>query len=173
MSSYSTRNPHVKRKHAVSDFLEVLVEEFSLRERSTPGVTAAAKWIKPEVHSVRANQILRGPYTLFAPDLLWPEVGNILWESVQRNELSPVEAHEGLRTLFRYPITVISGEYVVTTTLEIALRYRQTVYDALYVAVATTQNCKLVTADGPLRNRLKNTPLQDRILWIEDIPNQN
>ena len=143
------------------------------RSRLVIDASVAAKWIKPEVHSARANQILRGPYTLFAPDLLWPEVGNILWKSVQRNELSPVEAHEGLRTLFRYPITVISGQTVVTTALEIALRYRQTVYDALYVAVATTQNCRLVTADGPLRHGLKNTPLQDRILWIEDIPNQN
>ena len=71
------------------------------------------------------------------------------------------------------PSPLFLAESVVTTALEIALRHRQTVYDALYVAVATTQNCKLVTADGPLRNGLKNTPLQDRILWIEDIPNQN
>lgn len=135
--------------------------------------SVAAKWIKPEVHSAHANQILHGPYTLFAPDLLWPEVGNILWKSVQRKELSPIEANQGLRALLRYPITVISSQSVLATALEIALHYRQTVYDALYLAVATTQNCRLVTADGPLRNGLKDTPLQNRILWIEDIPNQN
>ena len=132
--------------------------------------SVAAKWIKPEVHSACANQILRGPHTLFAPDLLWPEVGNILWKSVQRQELTTIEAHEGLRTLFRYPITVVSGRSLVSTALEIALHYRQTVYDALYVALATTRNYQLVTADSSLHAGLKNTPLGDYILWIEDVP---
>ena len=135
--------------------------------------SVAAKWIKPEVHSAYANQILRGPYTLFAPDLLWPEVGNILWKSVQRQELTTIEAHDGLRTLFRCPITVVSGRSLAPTALEIALLYRQTVYDALYVALATTRDCQLVTADSSLHAGLKNTPLGNYILWIEDAPTQN
>lgn len=135
--------------------------------------SVAAKWIKPEVHSAYAEQVLQGPYTLLAPDLLWPEVGNILWKSVQRQEITPVEAHEGLRTVLRYPITVVPGRSLITTALEIALHYQQTVYDALYVALATTRDCQLVTADSPLHSRLKNTPLQDHVLWIEDVPTQD
>ncbi|HSB72166.1 MAG TPA: type II toxin-antitoxin system VapC family toxin [Candidatus Methylomirabilis sp.] len=135
--------------------------------------SVAAKWIKPEVHSAHATQILRGPYTLLAPDLLWPEVGNILWKSVQRRELTTLEAHEGLRMLLRCPITVVPGRSLVAAALEMALQYRQTVYDALYVTLATTRECQLVTADSPLYAELKDTPLQERILWIEDVPSQH
>jgi predicted nucleic acid-binding protein len=135
--------------------------------------SVAAKWIKPEVHSAYAEQVLQGPYTLLAPDLLWSEVGNILWKSVQRQEITTIEAREGLRTLLRYPLTVVPGQSLITTALEIALQYQQTVYDALYVALATTRDCQLVTADSLLRNGLKNTPLQDHILWIEDVSIQN
>jgi predicted nucleic acid-binding protein len=65
--------------------------------------SVAAKWIKPEVHSAYAEQVLQGPYTLLAPDLLWSEVGNILWKSVQRQEITSTEAREGLRTLLDTP----------------------------------------------------------------------
>jgi len=135
--------------------------------------SVAAKWIKPEVHSEYAAHVLQGPYTLFAPDLLWPEVGNILWKSVQRQEIAPGEAQEGLRVLLRYPITIVPGQSLITTALDIALHYQQTVYDALYVAMATSRNCQLVTADRALHSGLKNTPLQDHILWIEDVPLQD
>jgi len=131
--------------------------------------SVAAKWIKPEVHSAYAARVLQGPYALFAPDLLWPEVGNILWKSIQRGEIAPVEAHEGLRMLLRYPITVVPGQSLITAALDIALQYQQTVYDALYVALATSRDCQLVTADRSLHDGLKNTPLQDHILWIENV----
>jgi predicted nucleic acid-binding protein len=105
--------------------------------------SVAAKWIRPEVHSAYAEQVLQGPYTLFAPDLLWSEVGNILWKSVQRREITTIEACKGLRTLLRYPLTVIPGQVLITTALEIVLEYQQTVYDALYVALAMTRDCPL------------------------------
>ncbi len=135
--------------------------------------SVAAKWIKPEIHSARAAHLLEGPYTLLAPDLLWPEVGNILWKSVQRQEITHAEAREGLRTLLRYPVTVVPGQSLIPTALEIALQYRQTVYDALYVALATTRDCQLVTADSLLHGGLKHTPLHHHVLWIEDVPTQS
>jgi predicted nucleic acid-binding protein len=46
-------------------------------------------------------------------------------------------------------------------------------YDVLYVTLATTRECQLVTADSPLYTELKDTPLQDNILWIEDVPSQD
>lgn len=132
--------------------------------------SVAAKWIKPEVHSGYAAQVLQGPYTLFAPDLLWAEVGNILWKSVQRQEIALGEAQEGLRVLLRYPISIVPGQSLIITALDIAIHYQQTVFDALYVALATSRECQLVTADRSLHSGLKNTPLQNHILWIEDVP---
>jgi predicted nucleic acid-binding protein len=132
--------------------------------------SVAAKWIKHEIHSAHAAHVLVGPYVLYAPDLLWPEVGNILWKSVQRGELTPEEAREGLRTLLRYPITVTACRSLIPTALGIALRHQQTVYDALYVALAATRDCRLVTADKPLYSALQATPLRKHLLWIEDVP---
>jgi predicted nucleic acid-binding protein len=71
--------------------------------------------------------------------------------------------------LLRYPITIVPGQSLITTALDIALQYQQTVYDALYVALATSRGCQLVTADRSLHSGLKNTPLRDHLLRIEDV----
>ena len=42
---------------------------------------------------------------------------------------------------------------------------------ALYVALAQTEGCLLVTADRALYNSLRTTHLAHILLWVEDIKN--
>ena len=48
------------------------------------------------------------------------------------------------------------------------MRTGRTVYESLYLALAVQLNCRLVTADEKLSSALKNGPLGNRILWVED-----
>jgi predicted nucleic acid-binding protein len=52
----------------------------------TPHVVDASiviKWFVDEVHSEAARSLQEDQYELSAPDLLWPECGNILWKKVR------------------------------------------------------------------------------------------
>ena len=46
------------------------------------------KWFVPEIHSDAARRLLSAPHEYFSPDLLFPEVGNVIWKKVRRGELT-------------------------------------------------------------------------------------
>ena len=51
------------------------------------------KWHVTEVHSPAALRLLRDDApALHAPDLVFPEVGNILWKKVRRGDLTEEQA---------------------------------------------------------------------------------
>ena len=58
---------------------------------------------------------------------------------------------------------------ILDVTWTIAERYERSFYDSLYLSVAQTQECRLVTADKKFYNALKSTPLGKYLLWIEDL----
>ncbi|WGV26294.1 type II toxin-antitoxin system VapC family toxin [Halotia branconii] len=53
--------------------------------------------------------------------------------------------------------------------LDIALQSDRAVYDSLYLAVAVTQQCQIVTADEKFYNALQNTTYVNNLLWVENI----
>jgi predicted nucleic acid-binding protein len=116
--------------------------------------SVAAKWILLEEGTVEAKALLaecrEGRYTPLAPEILEAEIAAVLWKRVRRGVLNADQAgflqdrFEKLR-----PILVpLSG--LVRPALELALRYGNSVYDGLYVALSHQMNCRLVTADGEL-----------------------
>jgi predicted nucleic acid-binding protein len=51
--------------------------------------SVVVKWHVTEIHSVEALRLLRdNAPALHAPDLVFPEVGNILWKKVRRGDLT-------------------------------------------------------------------------------------
>lgn len=120
----------------------------------------AVKWYVPEVASDRAVAILKGGHELLAPELILSEFGNIIWKKVSRGSLSAPEGGEildaflGTRPVECYPV-----EPYVRAAFDIATRYRCTVYEALYLAVAIAEDGLLVTADERFAYALQNTPV--------------
>src|SRR4051812_33033498 len=109
--------------------------------------SVAIKWFLPEIHSEAAQRLLSEDHTLLIPDLLFSEVGNILWKRVRNGELTSEEAATLLQTLGGLPLIVSPSWPVVALALEIACRTFRTVYDSLYVALAISEKAVLVTAD--------------------------
>ena len=45
--------------------------------------SVAIKWFFPQVYAENARRLLASDHNLLVPDLVFPEVGNILWKEVR------------------------------------------------------------------------------------------
>ena len=112
------------------------------------------KWLIPEVHSVEArrlpNDYQAGTLTLLAPDLLPAEIGNIIWKKQRFQGMSVADAQLILDAFRALTFTLTSADILLADAYAIAVTHQCTVYDALYVALSTREQCRLVTADQKL-----------------------
>ena len=129
--------------------------------------SVAVKWFVPEIHSEAALRLLKEERDLLVPDLVWGEVGNILWKKKRRDEITDEDARFVLRQLGRFNLAVHSSQELAETAWKLASRLQRTFYDSLYLALAESQSCPLVTADRRLFNAV--SPSGFNLLWIEDV----
>ncbi|HSB61465.1 MAG TPA: type II toxin-antitoxin system VapC family toxin [Vicinamibacteria bacterium] len=125
-----------------------------------------AKWFVPERLTEEAIGLLDDEHDLASPDLLWPEIGNVLWKKCRAGELTRREAARILQALDRCSLTVFPSRLVLEGALEIALGTGRSVYDSIYLALAVALECRLVTADERLVNALAGGPLAAHVLWV-------
>jgi len=119
--------------------------------------SVAVKWFIPEKGSIEAIKLLGGRHQFFAPDIIRPEVGNILWKLYTRRLLSGDEAFHIIGDFLSMPIEICSSASLMMSAFEIAAACGRTVYDSLYLALAIEQNSVMITADQRFVNALKNT----------------
>jgi predicted nucleic acid-binding protein len=131
--------------------------------------SVVAKWFLPEQHSPDAQRLLTQRHDLVAPDLIHSEFTSILLKALRRRELQMDQARVAI---FEMPTLVraISIETMMNSTLDLALKYDRSAYDASYVALGLRERCQVVTADRKLYNALASTDLASTMLWIEDVP---
>ncbi|HLB41939.1 MAG TPA: type II toxin-antitoxin system VapC family toxin [Gammaproteobacteria bacterium] len=135
--------------------------------------SVAIKWFIPEVHAIAATRLLHKNLQFIAPDLIFAEVGNILWKKYRSKELTLDTANGILNDFKKLPLNSCASEFLLDTAWQIATAHQCTVYDSLYVALAQSERCLLVTADRVLYNTLSTTHLACILLWVEDIKNIN
>jgi len=131
--------------------------------------SVAIKWFIPEIHALTATSLLDKNLKLSAPDLIYAEVGNILWKKLRLKELTIDIAYSILTDFKKIPFEIHTNEALLNAAWQIATAYNCTVYDSLYVALAEIKQGLLVTADKTLYNTLKSTPLAKTLLWVEDV----
>jgi predicted nucleic acid-binding protein len=101
--------------------------------------------------------LLSGNHELLIPDLFFPEVANILWKRVRRGEDTPERARATLADFRAVPLQVYASQALTPVALDIAMQMDRTVYDSLYLALAASTQCQMVTADLKLFNALYQT----------------
>lgn len=132
--------------------------------------SVAIKWFVPEIHADAARRLLGEGITLLAPDLIWAEVANALWRKWREKELA-AESVEGILNDFRrYPLRIHTGESLYDVAWPVARSSGRTFYDSLYLALAMSNGCPLVTADLRFFNAIKDTPWGGQCLWVENVP---
>ena len=129
----------------------------------------AIKWVVPEIHSEAALGLRNVDYTLLVPDFFFPEFGNILWKRVRRGETTLENAQEDLAALMGLGLEIHPSLPLMPQALEIAARIEQAVYDCVYLALAVTRGCQMVTADERFFNALQGDSLVVHLSWVEDL----
>src|SRR5262249_23766923 len=127
------------------------------------------KWFLNEVYAEAARRLQADDYDLLAPDLLWPECGNILWKKVRRAELTTAEARLIRGGLEQQPIAIFPSSLVIEPALEVASETNRTVYDSCYLALAMLTGCRLVHADQRLFNALQGWSYATQLCWVADV----
>lgn len=112
------------------------------------------KWFAPEANFAKARAILTeyqaGRLTLLAPDLLYAEIGNVVWKKVRFHGLDIDDGQEIIENLYRLDITVTRSVDLLRDAYRLATCYQRTVYDMTYVALSVREQCRLITADEKL-----------------------
>jgi len=67
------------------------------------------------------------------------------------------------------PLTTRASASLLPTAVELACETRRTVYECLYLALAISERCKLVTADAKLCRALSVGDFADEVRWVEDL----
>jgi len=135
--------------------------------------SVAVKWYIPETLTEKAVQILESRHksgtSLWAPDLIFPEMGNVLWKKAAHNELLEEEVKAVAAALSAvFPVKLYESTLLLPAALELALAFHSTVYDCLYLALAVTRNALLVTADQKLVNTFRGSPFSANIKYLGD-----
>lgn len=131
--------------------------------------SVAIKWCVPEPHAAAARRVLRTRRGLLAPDLLWAEVGNALWKKVRQAELTRDLARDLLQDFRRFPLQTYPAKTLLGPAWDLAERLNLTVYDGLYLALAVSRACKLVTADRQFYDTATIGPFASTLVWVEQV----
>jgi len=121
-----------------------------------------------EEHAEPACALIVSGRELHAPDLIYAEVGNVIWKHQKRREIDENEASQLLADFLGLPLKTTPDSLLIEHAMKLAVATGQTVYDSLYLALAVTAGSVLVTADRRLVHALTDGPLANRILHIAE-----
>ena len=128
------------------------------------------KFYVPEILSDRAERLLakvgNKDIDLLAPDLIYPEAGNILWKKQRLKELTHSEAEEITDAILSLPLMIEASKSLLPLAVDIAIACGITVYDASYLSLAKVYETTLITADRKLVDVLAKTDLKDSVIWL-------
>jgi len=135
--------------------------------------SVAVKWYIPEPQSELAVELLdraaKGDCRLWAPELIFAEIGNVLWKKCMRGEIDEEDARKILGAIAqKFPASVAEIRPLLPAAFEIACFYRRTLYDSVYIALTVAKNGVFLTADERLVNALMPTSLDPFVRLLQD-----
>jgi predicted nucleic acid-binding protein len=116
------------------------------------------KWFVPEIHSRDARRLLDYDHQYVAPDLLFAEIGNVIWKKVRGGQLSPIQGQQLTADIAAVAVGTVPCRQLGNDAYALATVTGRTVYDAMYLALALRLETRLITADERLANALAALP---------------
>lgn len=134
----------------------------------------ALKWYLKEEYSEVALHILdlfkSSEIDLIAPPIMLLEIINGLLAATLVKRLSAKEAEHSIRTFMKLKIKEknLTGDKYNLGMFFIAQKYKISVYDSSYAALAEAEHCDFYTADKKLYNQVSKVKKNSLVKWIEE-----
>ncbi len=129
--------------------------------------SVAIKVLVGEPDSGAAVEAYRSHHFL-APELLLAECANILWKKVRRGELSADEGLVASRLLQAMNIDLYPMRSLVVETARWTQVLDHPAYDCIYLALAASQGCALLTADKKLAEKVRRLAGTPQIMLLSE-----
>jgi len=114
------------------------------------------KWFLDEEDSDKARHIYdnfeEGILTLIAPDLLNVEIGSIMWKHVVHRGMSDEDAQDVMDRYIELELNLVPTTDLLYEAYRIAVTYKRSIYDSMYIALSVQEGSQLLTADKKLYN---------------------
>ena len=127
------------------------------------------KWYFKETFSENSYHLLNDKNKLYAPDLFILEINNILCKRIRRKDITPEDAEVIRASLPKLAIEYHNPAKLLDSAFQIASTTGSSFYDCIYLALAVSLECRMITSDKRLVKNISNSPFSSHILWIEDI----
>src|ERR1700681_196043 len=108
--------------------------------------SVVVKWFVPEIHSDAARRLLTLAHEYFAPDLLFAETANTIWQKIRRGELTAEHGRQLVEDIGRVAVETVPCRVLAVDAHELANATGRTVYDSLYLALAIRLTTRMLTA---------------------------
>jgi predicted nucleic acid-binding protein len=133
--------------------------------------SVVAKALFPEPYSQEALALIEQATQAIVPDLLWAEIGSVIWKRARSGEITQNAAEQLIHALDALPCELrgVSAHELLEPALAIAIEIGTTVYDSLYLALAVREDAPLITADRKFYDACQHTPLAGHVQWIGDL----
>lgn len=119
-----------------------------------------------QASKLRDDYYMHGVVKVIAPDLLMYELANGIVVAARRERIAYAMVYEAMDNLVAWNIELREVDNI--KSIEFALQYGLSGYDAAYVVLARSENCELWTGDKPLYQAVKDElPF---VKWIGDYP---
>lgn len=116
----------------------------------TLDASVAIKWLVDEEGSAEARALVEPPNVFIAPDLLFAEVANALWNKVVTHKLAEAAAVRAAAALSAYVAEIVPASTLMDRALAIAIKLGHPAYDCFYIACAESRDAPLITDDRRL-----------------------
>jgi predicted nucleic acid-binding protein len=126
--------------------------------------SVAAKWVLPESDSDRAVALRGNGEDMIAPSLILAEIGNALWKSAQRGEVSKSDAVRALAAAAAHLTTLVAIDELAESATALAIDLRHPIYDCFYLALAQRENAAIITADERMLAAARKARIKARLL---------
>jgi predicted nucleic acid-binding protein len=134
--------------------------------------SVALKWVLSEPDSGKAvrlrDEYKNAVHDLISPDIFTPEVANGLASAERQGRIRTGDAVIFLHDIVRTAPAIHPTPLLLIRAIEISLSTKQAVYDCLYLALAESEGCEMVSADDQFVRQLR--PAFPLLLRLADVP---
>jgi predicted nucleic acid-binding protein len=121
------------------------------------------KLVVQEPGSDEALALLDREEERIAPDWLGVEMAGALWNKVKYSRLLAVHAERCLEAYPNFLDRLVPSEPLFADALRLAIRLQHPVYDCLYLALAMSEDTRLITADRKLHAQAAANGLESHV----------